>query len=193
MRALLRKSPQVGALEFVARLALVPLVGVLVWAGLTRGWREAWNPAALVFADLLLAVRWRQFGPIARRVQDPGGSLGPLSKLVLVGALILVPLMFKDREYLTGSAIAVLAGASAGLWLRWGWAAWAWLAYALAAMAGWLVDAAALFREAVRSDQGLPMERLKPLLASLPSVLFAIAVVVWVLEWRQRTRHPTRD
>lgn len=185
---LLRKPASLGALEYVARLVLVPLVAVLLWTGLARGWHEAWNPAALVLADLLLAVRWRRFRPIGRRVQDPGGSLGPLSKLVMVGALLLAPLMVRDGVYLTGALIAVLAAASAGLWLGWRWAAWAWLAYAVAAMAGWLTDAATLFGEAVRSEQGLPMARLEPLLASLPSALFAIAVVVWVLEWRQRTR-----
>ncbi len=180
-------------MEYAARLLFLPLVAVALWTGWIHGWQEVWTPAALCAADFFLAVRWRQFAPIARRTRDPGGSLGPLSKLVMVGACLLVPAMWADREWIVGGAIAVMALASAGLWLRWRWAGWVWIAYAIAAMADWLADAGQLVYETARSAEPLPMERLKPLLASLPTALFAVAVLGWVLEWRRmRASAPDR-
>jgi hypothetical protein len=187
IKSMLTKPPGLGALEYVARLALVPLIALYAWAGLSNGWSESWNAAAILFADVLLAVRWRQFGLFGSRAADPGGSLAPLTKLVMVGSLLLVPLMLRDSEWLTAGLVTVMSLASAGLWLRWRWSLWAWVAYSAAAMADWVSDAAVLFRDALRSDVALPMAELKPLLSSLPSALFAIAILVWVLEWRQRT------
>ncbi len=186
MKRMLTKRPGLGALEYVARLALVPLLALFVWAGFTNGWGSSWNAAAILFADLLLAVRWRQFGPFRRRAADPGGSLAPLTKLVMVASLLLVPLMLRDGEWLMASLVSVMSLASAGLWLRWRWSLWAWVAYSAAAMADWVTDAAVLFRDALRTEATLPMADLKPLLSSLPSALFAIAILVWVLEWRQQ-------
>ena len=185
LNRLIKRPEGLGALEYVARLALGPLLLLLLTIGLFRGWGQVWTPVALIFADILLAVRWREFRPIAALGADPGGGLGPLSKLVLVGAAILVPLMFADEEWLLGGAAGVLAAASVGLWLRWRWAGWAWIAYAVVAMAGWLHGLASLVLEAVRSPTRLPMARWEPVLASLPSALFAAAVLTWVLEWRK--------
>ncbi len=181
------KPVGLGALEYVARLVLLPLVALVLWAGFSNGWGSSGNAGALLFADVLLAVRWRQFGPFRRRAADPGGSLAPLTKLVMVASLLLVPLMLRDHEWWMASLVTVMSLASAGLWLRWRWSLWAWLAYCAAAMADWVTDAAILFRDALRSDTALPMAELKPLLSSLPSAMFAIAILVWVLEWRQRT------
>ncbi len=175
-----------GALEYVPRLALGPLVLLLVGIGLGRGWDQAWTPAALIFADILLAVRWREFSPIEGLGEDPGGSLGPLSKLVMVGSVLIVPLMIADGEILIATATSILAAASVGLWLRWPWAGWAWIAYAVVAMADWLGDLGSLVYESARGPGRLDMSRWEPLLASLPSALFAAAVLTWVLEWRKR-------
>ena len=186
-KRMLVKPPGLGALEYVARLALLPLAALYLWVGLSNGWSSSWNAGALLFADVLLAVRWRKFIPFARRAADPGGSLAPLTKLVMVASLILVPLMLRDQVWLMAALVTIMSLASAGLWLRWRWSLWAWVAYSAAAMADWITDAAILFRDTLRSDAPLPMADLKPLLSSLPSALFAIAILVWVLEWRQRT------
>jgi hypothetical protein len=179
------RPEDLGVLEYLARLALGPLILVLLGFGFGRGWGQVWTPAALMFADILLAVRWREFAPIAGLGRDPGGSLGPLSKLVMVGALILAPLMLAGGELLVGLAVGVMAVAGAGLWLGWPWAGWVWIAYGVTAMADWLGDLASLVYEAVRAGEALPMARWKPLLGSLPSALFAGAVLTWVLAWRR--------
>ncbi len=181
----LTRPKQLGILEHVARLAVVPLVLVSLWALWSRGPRESWNAVAVLIADVLLAVRWRQFGPVARRVRDPGGSLGPLSKLVMVSSLLLTPLLLSGGEWLFGVMVAAMAVAGAGLWMRWRWAGWFWIAYALLAMADWLWDAGGLFIEALGSETPVPISHIKPLLRSLPSALFAVAVITWTLEWRQ--------
>lgn len=186
MRHLPTRPEGLGALEYLARLALGPLILLLVVVGFTRGWDQVWTLAALCFAGLLLAVRWREFAPVARLGRDPGGALAPLTKLVMVGATVVVPLCLADGAYLLGGAVAVLAVSGAGLWLGWTWAGWPWIAYALTTMADWLFDLVGLVYESVQSGHRLPMSSWRPLLGSLPAALFAAAVLTWVLEWRRR-------
>lgn len=188
MHSLLTRPHGLGALEYVARLALGPLVLLLIGIGFTRGWSHTWTPAALVLADILLGVRWRDFRPVQKLGKAPGGSLGPLTKLVMVGSLLVAPLEAAGGEYVYALAVAVLGIASAGLWLGWVWASWAWIAYAIVAMAAWVGDLIALVYEASRSPEGLPISRWNPLLGNLPTVLFAGAVLTWVLEWRRLRR-----
>lgn len=184
--SLLTRPAGLGALEYLARLALGPLILLLISIGFWQGWGQAWTPAALVMATVLLAVRWRDFSPVKAVGEDPGGLLAPLTKLVMVASLLLVPLMAADGEYLVMLAVLVMAVASAGLWRGWRWAGWAWIAYSIVAMAGWLGELVGLVVDSTQAPERLPMDHWKPLLASLPSALFAGAVLTWVLEWRRR-------
>ena len=183
---LLRRPPELGALEYLARLALGPLTLAVVAVGFTQGWERVWTPSVLLGTDALLALHWRDFGPVERLGRDPGGGLAPLTKLVGVAAIPLVPLSIADGEWLLAGAIALLAVAGAGLWLGWKWAAWAWGGYAVLAMAAWLKDLLSLAYRSALADTRLPMAQWRPLLTRLPSALFAAAVLTWVLEWRRR-------
>ena len=187
---LMKRPEGLGALEYVARIALGPLVLVLPLVGWLHGWDEVWGPAAIVLVDLALAIRWQDFRLVKKVGTDPGGSLGPLTKVVMVGAALLAPLMLAEGLVIRGLAVAVLGVASAGLWLNWRWSGWAWIAYAVIAMADWLGDLLGLTYEAIRSPGRLPMARYEPLLERLPTVLFAAAVLTWVLEWRHRQVEP---
>ena len=190
-RRLLSRPVDLGLLEYAARIALVPLVLFGAWVTWRSGWRAAGGAWAGAVGALLLAPRWRKLTPglLPRCVcdADPGVGLGPLSKLAMIGALVLAPFFLRDGEWLVAIGLVVMALASAGLWLRWRWALWAWIAYAVATMGDWLLDAARLFGTAARTEGPFPMEQVKPLLVALPSALFALAVVSWVLEWHGRT------
>lgn len=185
------KRPEgLGALEYVARLALGPLALALPLVGWLHGWDQVGGPAVLLAAGLVLAVRWQELRLVARIGADPGGSLGALTKVVLVGSAVLTPLMLTEGLWLRGVAVGVLGLASAGLWLRWRWSGWAWIAYAVYAMADWLWDLLWLTLEALSTPGRLPVRSYEPLLGRLPTVVFAAAVLTWVLEWRHRLVEP---
>ena len=108
----------------------------------------------------------------------------------MVGAALLAPLMITEGLWLRGLMVGVLGLASAGLWLNWRWSGWAWIAYGVVAMADWVWDLLRLTYEAIRTPGRLPVARYEPLLERLPTVLFAAAVLTWVLEWRHRPVEP---
>lgn len=183
-RALARKEG-VGLMEWIARLALVPVLAAAAWGTWSHGWLGALSAWALAGWLALLAVRWRRAVPPWRRHADPGDWLRGLSKLAMTASVVVVPVGLAQGEWLVASGFVVLALASAGLWLRWRWAFWAWCAYSVAGLADWAIDAARLALSALEGGAAQPSEW-RPLLEGLPAALFAMAVLGSVIEWRRR-------
>jgi hypothetical protein len=76
-------------------------------------------------ACIAMIIRWQRLEPFAARLQDPGGNLGILAKLVGCFAAGLLP-----AALYAGSAwaalLAFLALISIGLWLGYRHVVWAW-------------------------------------------------------------------
>lgn len=188
-RALARKEG-VGYLEWMARLALVPVVAAAAWGTWRHGWREALFAWAFAGWLTLLAVRWRRAVPGWRRHADPGEWLRGLSKLAMAASVVVVPVGLAQGEWLIAGGFVVLALASAGLWLRWRWSFWAWCAYSVASLGDWAIGAARLALSALEGSGPAQPSEWRPLLEGLPAALFAIAVLGSVIDWRRRTFGP---